>query len=125
MKKAICYIRVSTQEQSQQGVSLAAQEERLQAYCLMAGLEVAKIIREEGISGSKPLADRPGGRELLALVHTKKVKHIVALKLDRLFRDAADALNQSRTWDKAGVAFHLVDMGARLLTRLRPWEDSS
>jgi DNA invertase Pin-like site-specific DNA recombinase len=35
----------------------------------------------------------------------------VALKLDRLFRDAADALSKIRQWDKADVALHLVDMG--------------
>ena len=46
---------------------------------------------------------------------TKKVGHIVALKLDRLFRDAADALHQSRAWDKAEIALHLVDMGGQSL----------
>lgn len=35
--------------------------------------------------------------------------------MDRLFRDAADALNQTRTWDRAGVALHLVDMGGQTL----------
>ena len=113
MRKAVCYIRVSTIEQSTQGVSLEAQEERLLAYCSMAKLEVMAMIREEGISGAKPLGIRPGGIELLALVATKKVGHIVALKLDRLFRDAADALHQSRDWDKAGIALHLVDMGGQ------------
>lgn len=32
------------------------------------------------------------------------------MKLDRLFRDAADALAQTRAWDRAGVALHLCDM---------------
>ena len=81
----------------------------------MAGLEVAAVLREEGVSGAKPLAGRPGGKKLLALVAAGKVGHIVALKLDRLFRDAADALNQSRAWDKAGIALHLVDMGGQSL----------
>ena len=31
--------------------------------------------------------------------------------LDRLFRDAEDALRQTKAWDKAGIALHLVDMG--------------
>jgi DNA invertase Pin-like site-specific DNA recombinase len=115
MEPAICYIRVSTEEQARGGVSLAAQEEKLLAYCQLSGLKPAAVIREEGVSGGKPLAARPGGGELLALVGGKKVKHVVALKLDRLFRDAADALNQTRTWDKAGVALHLVDMGGQTL----------
>ena len=42
-----------------------------------------------------------------------KVQHIVALKLDRLFRDAQDALYQTRKWDGSGVALHLIDMGGQ------------
>jgi DNA invertase Pin-like site-specific DNA recombinase len=113
--KAVCYVRVSTIEQSTHGVSLEAQEERLQAYCSMARLEVTAMVREEGISGAKPLSLRPGGKKLLALVAKKKVAHVVALKLDRVFRDAADALHQSREWEKAGIALHLVDMGGQSL----------
>jgi DNA invertase Pin-like site-specific DNA recombinase len=45
----------------------------------------------------------------------KKVEHVVALKLDRIFRDAEDALRQTKAWDKAGVALHLVDMGGQTL----------
>ena len=36
---------------------------------------------------------------------------VVAAKLDRLFRDAADCLNMSRRWDDAEVGLHLIDMG--------------
>ena len=46
---------------------LKAQEERLQAYCSMARLEVTAMVREEGVSGAKPLSLRPGGKKLLAL----------------------------------------------------------
>ena len=115
MEKAVCYIRVSTEEQVRGGVSLAAQEEKLIAYCQLNDLEPVAMIREEGVSGAKPLSTRPGGAELLALVSKKQVGHVVALKLDRVFRDAADALNQTKAWDKAGVALHLVDMGGQTL----------
>lgn len=115
MKKAVCYIRVSTEEQARGGVSLAAQEEKIMAYCQLTGLEPIAVIREEGVSGAKPLADRPAGEELLHLVAKKRAHHVVAMKLDRLFRDAADALNQTKAWDKGGVALHLVDMGGQAL----------
>ena len=115
MKKAVCYIRVSTEEQARGGVSLAAQEEKLLAYCKLNNLEPVTLIREEGVSGAKSLAARSGGEELLHLLTDKQACHVVALKLDRLFRDAADALNQSKAWDKAGVALHLVDMGGQAL----------
>ncbi len=109
--QAIAYIRVSTDEQVKGGVSLIAQEERLRAYCTMTGLPLAAVIREEGVSGSIPLSQRPGGQELLRLLKDRGAIHIVALKLDRLFRDAEDALRQTRIWDRAGIALHMVDMG--------------
>lgn len=118
--KAALYIRVSTQEQAINGVSLAAQEEKLLAYCQLSGMGPAAVIREEGVSGSRPLATRPGGAELLKLVARKEIEHVVTMKLDRLFRDAADALNQTKAWDKAGVALHLVDMGGQTLNTASP-----
>lgn len=110
---AVLYTRVSTEEQSVNGVSLKDQEEKLLSYCKLAGLEPVHIIREEGISAAKPLATRPGGQELLQLVKSGDVGHVIALKLDRLFRDAADALNVTKAWDSAGIALHLVDMGGQ------------
>jgi DNA invertase Pin-like site-specific DNA recombinase len=113
--RAAGYIRVSTEEQVRGGVSLDAQEERVRAYCTMSGMELVSVIREEGVSGAKPLDSRPGGKQLISLVAWKKVEHVVALKLDRIFRDAEDALRQTKAWDRAGVALHLVDMGGQTL----------
>ena len=113
--KAVGYIRVSTQEQANEGVSLAAQEARIRAYCTVAGLELVAMIREEAVSGSVPLARRPAGTELVLTVARRQAAHVVAVKLDRLFRDAVDALEQSRAWDRAGVALHLVDCGGQAI----------
>jgi DNA invertase Pin-like site-specific DNA recombinase len=115
MNKAIGYVRVSTEEQAREGVSLAAQEDRLRAYCTMAGLELVGVLQEAGVSAARPLADRPQGGEVLRRVKTKQVQHVVALKLDRLFRDAEDCLHQTKAWDKAGVALHLLDMGGQAI----------
>jgi DNA invertase Pin-like site-specific DNA recombinase len=52
---------------------------------------------------------------LLDLVTRGQVQAIVALKLDRLFRDASDALVQTRSWDRAGIALHLLDMGGQAI----------
>lgn len=114
-KKAVCYLRVSTEEQAFEGVSLDSQDEKVRAYCLIAGLEIEAVIREEGVSAGRKLSERSGGRELLSLIQKKKVQHIVALKLDRLFRDAEDALHQSKEWDKADVALHFVDLGGQTI----------
>ncbi|PZN07745.1 MAG: site-specific recombinase [Bacillota bacterium] len=111
--RAVAYVRVSTAEQTSEGVSLDGQEERLRAYFTLQGLELVEQIREAGVSASKPLAERPGGKRLLELVGGRWVQHLVALKRDRLFRDAEDALRQTKARDRAGVALHRVDVGGQ------------
>ena len=39
-KKAILYVRVSTDEQADKGFSLQHQEERLRKYCELQGIDV-------------------------------------------------------------------------------------
>lgn len=113
--KAVGYVRVSTLDQAREGVSLDVQSERVRAYCSMAGLDLVATIREEGVSGARPLDSRPGGQDLLKALAGGQVSHVVALKLDRLFRDAVDALTSVREWDRAGVSLHLVDLGGQTL----------
>jgi DNA invertase Pin-like site-specific DNA recombinase len=112
---AVGYVRVSTLEQASEGVSLDAQAARIAAYCQLAGLQLVELIREEGISASIPLVERPAGQRVIAALRQHKAGHVVAFKLDRLFRDAADALNQTRAWDKGGIALHLVDVGGQTI----------
>ena len=117
---AVLYIRVSTDEQARHGVSLDTQEERLRAYCAMRELEVVGVIRDEGVSAFKLLETRPGGAELLRTIAAGKAAHVVALKLDRLFRNAADALSTTEEWSRADVALHLVDMGGAAMDTASP-----
>ncbi len=109
--RAVAYVRVSTDEQAQEGVSLALQERHVRVYCDLKGLELVDIIRDEGISASKPLSDRRGGAEFLRTLASGEIANVISLKLDRFFRSASDALNETKRWDKAGVALHLVDQG--------------
>lgn len=113
--QAVAYLRVSTQEQAQEGVSLATQEERIRAYCAMARLDLVEIFREEGVSAGKQLRLRPVGRQLVETLTSRRATHLVALKLDRLFRDAVDCLTATREWDDLGVTLHLVDLGGQCL----------
>lgn len=112
-RTAVIYLRVSTADQAEHGVSLDAQQERLSAYAIANGLEVAGILRESAISGTIPLAERPEGEKLTEMVSSGQVRHVIALKLDRLFRSAVDALSTTAEWDKQGIALHLVDMGGQ------------
>jgi DNA invertase Pin-like site-specific DNA recombinase len=105
---AVGYVRASTAEQE---ITLAMQAEKLRAYCALRGLDLVEVVEDAAVSGSVPLAERPAGQRVAGALKRHKATHVVALKLDRLFRDAADALAQTKGWDKAGVALHLCDMG--------------
>lgn len=111
--RTVGYARVSTEEQVQEGVSLEAQAARLRAYALLRGLELVQVFEDRGVSGGKPLHDRPAGKVLLAEVASGRVEAVVAVKLDRLFRNAHDCLGVADLWSKRNVALHLVDMGGQ------------
>lgn len=115
MEKAIGYIRVSTEKQADEGASLELQRDRITAYCRLHGLDLALIIEDQGVSGSIPLRQRPDGREIDAALKQHHAKHVIGLKLDRLFRDAADALTQTKSWDNAGIGLHLIDVGGQTI----------
>ena len=62
--KALGYIRVSTEGQAREGVSLAAQRERIGRYCAGAGLKLAVVVEDAGASGAGGRS-RAGWVELL------------------------------------------------------------
>lgn len=110
-ERAIGYVRVSTAEQANEGVSIDAQHAKLRAYAAFKDLDL-EILTDAGVSASRPLSERPEGSKVVSRTRpTGDVKIVVACKLDRLFRDAADCLAQTRRWDSAGVAIHFLDMG--------------
>jgi site-specific DNA recombinase len=111
MRKVAGYVRVSTEEQSREGISLDTQRARIRAYCAMRGLELVELVEDPGVSASRPLRAREGGRRLLELLRRRRIAGVVAFKLDRLFRNCADCLANVEVWDRAGVGLHLLDLG--------------
>ena len=103
------YARVSTARQADEGESLDVQQRTIAGYAMMHGLVVDHIFVERGVSGSKPLTDRPEGAALVAALRAGDV--IVTAKLDRMFRSALDALEVLGRLKKAGVALHMIDLG--------------
>src|SRR5262249_3510420 len=110
--RAFLYLRVSTERQADEGFSLSEQETRLRGYAQSVGLPVAGVFIEAGVSGSKRLQTRPKGAELLSAA--RRGDHIIASKLDRLFRSATDALNVAEALRVQGVRLHLLDLGGEV-----------
>jgi DNA invertase Pin-like site-specific DNA recombinase len=103
------YIRVSSQEQVL-GTSLETQRRCIEGVAMIRGEHpVDAIFEDAGVSGSTPLQDRPAGSELWAKVRGGDV--VIAAKLDRLFRNAADAHVTLQVFQKKGVKLVLVDLG--------------
>ena len=103
------YCRVSTDRQANEGESLGVQERQLQGYVTMQGMKLDRVFVERGVSGSIPLADRPEGAAMLAALQSGDV--VVSPKLDRVFRSALDALQQTEALRARGVSLHLLDLG--------------
>lgn len=117
MKEAIGYVRVSTREQAESGLSISAQIRRIEQFCEFKELKLVEIIRDENVSAGTPLKDREGGKRLLALTNEKPYS-VVAIKLDRLFRDAHDCLGTTKDWKDQGNALMLMDLGIDTTTAM-------
>ena len=86
--KSIGYIRVSTHEQAQSGLSLAAQRRKVTAQSEISDLDLVAVLEDAGASASN--LKRPAMIELLAQVDAGQVDVIVVAKLDRLTRSIKD-----------------------------------
>ena len=110
------YVRVSSAEQAgDDRTSLDTQRRKVNAVGELAGLRVARLFEEPGVSGGTALAERPGGRELLAVLRPGDT--VIVAKLDRAFRNAADALATAEAWKRRGVDLIVADMGTEPVTQ--------
>lgn len=87
-RKTIGYVRVSTQDQATEGVSLDTQEARIGAYAAAMGFEISEVIRDAGASAKS--LQRPGTAQILEGVANGSIGRVVVLKLDRLTRSTSD-----------------------------------
>lgn len=103
------YCRVSTVQQANEGLSLDVQERQIAGYATMQGLTLDRVFVERGVSGSKPLNERPEGAAMLSLLRPGDT--IITPKLDRCFRSAIDALHVLGDLKQQGVSLHMLDLG--------------
>lgn len=104
MIRLIGYVRVSTEEQSEHGVSLDDQKAKIRAYADLVDGKLLHIIEDGGYSGSN--LDRPGVKMAINLV-LEKGDSLVVYAIDRLSRstfDFLDIVKKLRTHDKGFVS---------------------
>lgn len=100
-KSIVGYIRVSTAGQAAEGVSLAAQKARIEAWGAASGLPLASVHVDAGLSGSKA-TNRPGLQAALSDV-CKRHGVLVVYSLSRLARSTKDAISIAERLDKSGA----------------------
>src|SRR6516225_10444631 len=100
--KAIGYVRVSTDRQAEQGVSLEAQEAKIRAMATVQGAELLEVIIDGGESAKN--LNRPGLQRLLTQVDSGKVEAVIVAKLDRLTRSVKDLCSLLELFEKRSVA---------------------
>ncbi len=105
--KALGYVRVSTQEQADEGISLDAQRAKLAAYAALQDLDLIAVLADEGISG-KRADNRPGLQEALRRLRSGEAAALVVLKLDRLSRSTRDVLDLVDRCGREGWSLHSI-----------------
>ncbi|MBA7490761.1 hypothetical protein ES702_01304 [subsurface metagenome] len=88
--KAVGYIRVSTEEQEREGISLEDQEDKIRKYANLHNLELMEVIRDGGKSGGD--LNREGIQRVIALCKSRSINHLIVYKMDRLTRRLLDLL---------------------------------
>lgn len=88
-KQAIGYVRVSTQKQVNEGLSIEAQISRIEAWAQFNEYELIHVFVDEGISG-KNVNNRPKLAEALSLL--EKDMAFVFYSLSRVSRNVIDTI---------------------------------
>lgn len=89
---AAVYARVSTMDQAERG-TIESQLDYAQKYCDLNKIKIFKIYRDDGITGTLELKNRPAGRELLEDAKNQFFDTVLVYKLDRLGRATRVILN--------------------------------
>jgi len=110
--KVVGYVRVSTDEQAREGVSLTAQREKIEAWAEALDYSVLHIEEDAGISG-KNIRSREGLQRAVDLACSNHAA-LVVHSLSRLSRSTRDTLMLAEMLDKAGA--DLVSLSEKIDT---------
>ncbi len=98
---AVGYVRVSTERQASEGVSLEAQRERIEGWATANGLTLAACYVDAGLSGGR--ADNRPGLQAALVDACKRRAPLVVYSLSRVARSTRDALTIAERLEKSGA----------------------
>ncbi len=103
--KAICYIRVSSKKQSEEGSSLEAQEDFLKKYGELNNLSYDHILIDGGKSAFKNPQRRVAFKQLMELVRLGQTEAVVVYSISRFARNTKEFLECMDIMKKNNVRF--------------------
>lgn len=112
---AVLYARVSSEEQARRE-SIETQIHVAQQQCEREGITLTHIYRDEGVSGTVPFEQRPGGKQVLADARAKKFPLVLLYKVDRLGR--SDVVSHV-------ARHHLETLGVGLRSLTEPFDTTT
>lgn len=104
--KVAIYVRVSTDEQRDNGYSLDSQLRMLKEYADKNNYNIVGIYNDAGYSGKNLM--RPEIQRLLKDIEDGKIDILLAIKTDRLTRDGYDGYWLLHQCDKYNVRIELT-----------------
>ena len=107
-KKAILYIRVSTDEQADKGYSLADQQDRLSKYCDINKIEIVSTFKEDH---SAKTFERPTFKQMMAFAKKNKanIDYLLVIKWDRFSRNTKDSYQMIHEFYKLGIEVRAIE----------------
>src|SRR3989338_511004 len=105
-EKVGIYVRVSTEEQAKEGISIDAQIDRFKSFCKARGWKVFRIYTDAGFSAGT--MDRPALKNLVDDINNKKINILLVYKIDRFSRKLKDLISILEDLKSKGVNFTSV-----------------
>lgn len=102
----MCSIRVSTDDQRNNGYSIDLQLRMIKEYCEKNDYSIVDVYNDAGYSGKDLM--RPEMQRLLADIKSKKIDKLIAIKVDRLTRNNYDGFWLLNYCEKHDVKIELI-----------------
>ena len=101
--RAALYARVSTEEQADQGYSLAAQLQMLRDFCEVFEMDIAGEYVDDGYSGTN--TRRPAYRRMFSPDERQRWDALVVIKMERIHRNSKNFMLMIEDLSKNGQSF--------------------
>ncbi|MBQ7139931.1 MAG: recombinase family protein [Bacilli bacterium] len=105
-KRCAIYVRVSTDDQRDNGYSIDSQLRMIKEYCEKNEYSIIDVYNDAGYSGKDLM--RPEMQRLLKDIKAKKIDKLVAIKVDRLTRNNYDGFWLLNYCEKHDVKIELI-----------------